>query len=98
MVSRNFFTDNEDLQFHIRTANWGRLLPLLEAYEDPNEAFTDPVEAASFYADMLETMGQFAAEQVAPYAAELDSQHPVQNGEEVETTEDVQLEIAHGWD
>ena len=79
------FTDNEDLQFHIRATDWGKLLPLLEAYEDPSEAFTDPKEAATFYADMLETIGQFAAEQIAPFTEELDSQHPVQNGEEVET-------------
>ena len=85
MVSRNFFTDNEDLQFHIRTADWGKLLPLLEAYEDPSEALSDPDEAATFYAEMLETIGQFAAEQIAPHTEELDSQHPIQNGEEVET-------------
>jgi alkylation response protein AidB-like acyl-CoA dehydrogenase len=85
MSSRNFFMDNDDLQFHIRNIDWGTLLPLVEAYENPEDAFSDPEEAGTFYADMLSTIGQFSAEQIAPYTTELDTQHPVQNGEEVES-------------
>ena len=85
MSSRNFFTDNEDLQFHVRNVDWATLLPLVEAYENPEDAFQDPSEASEFYADMLSTMGQFSAEQIAPFTTELDTQHPIQEGEEVRT-------------
>ena len=85
MSSRNFFIDNEDLQFHIRTMDWASLLPLVEAYENPEEAFKDPAQAGEFYAEMLTTIGQFAAEQIAPYTTELDTQHPTQEGEEILT-------------
>ena len=85
MSSRNFFIDNEDLQFHIRTMDWASLLPLVEAYENPEDAFSDPEEAREFYAEMLSTIGQFSAEQIAPYTTELDTQHPIQEGEEILT-------------
>ena len=81
-MSGNFFLDNDDLRFQFEQIDWETLLPLVEIGQDPEEAFTDAKEAQTFFADMLSSIGEFTAEEIAPFALELDDQHPtLENGE-----------------
>ncbi|MEO1272013.1 MAG: acyl-CoA dehydrogenase family protein [Myxococcota bacterium] len=79
----NFYKDNDDLRYYIeRGFDWEPLVRLTEFdYRDP-EGFKDPEEATAFYRDVLEMIGQFAAEEIGPYADEIDRQGmPLVDGE-----------------
>lgn len=81
MASTNFFLDNEDLQFQFENADWDALVGHVEKLNDDEDRFTSGEEAKTFYRDLLETLGNYIAEEIAPHWAELDEQHPtVENG------------------
>jgi alkylation response protein AidB-like acyl-CoA dehydrogenase len=71
----NFFTDNEDLQYHFsRGVQWDRFVPLWEEgfrFEDGPRSLE---EARELYAASLSEAGQYLAREVAPRAAEIDEQ------------------------
>jgi 3-(methylthio)propanoyl-CoA dehydrogenase len=73
----SFLKDNEDLQYYVdRGVEWDRLSGLLEnGYELPG-GFESADDARHFYIDVLQMVGEFAAEEVAPYALEIDRQSP----------------------
>ena len=67
----NFFTDNTDLQYYVNKGiDWK---PLIDAVEFPRTD-TDTVEMVDSYKEVLDLLGTFAADQIAPFAEELDSQ------------------------
>jgi len=71
----NFFRDNEDLRYYFeRGVDWEHVVRLTEKEFHDEGGFSNLEEAREFYGDILELAGQVAAEQIAPYAAELDSQ------------------------
>ncbi len=73
----NFYSDNEDLRFYIeRGLDWEPMVRLTEYDYRAPDGFTNAEEAKAFYADVLDMVGQFAANEVAPVAAEIDRQHP----------------------
>jgi alkylation response protein AidB-like acyl-CoA dehydrogenase len=78
----NFFTDNEDLQFYFDKAiKWDKLIELVENNPDDNP-YESPQEAVDTFKSIFEMFGQFVAEEIAPYAEEIDRQHPrLENGE-----------------
>lgn len=81
----NFYKDNEDLRYYIeRGLDWEPLVRLTEFdYRDP-EGFQGAAEATEFYTEVLEMIGQFTAEEIAPYADEIDRQGmPLEQGEVV---------------
>jgi len=70
----NFYKDNADLRRRIAAAPWGALLPALEKdFTDPHElAPSSLAEAEEQIGLVLELVGELAAEEVAPFAAEVD--------------------------
>lgn len=81
-MSSNFFTDNDDLKFQLSRIDWATLVPLVEGPFQDDDGFKDPKEAESFYLELLEALGEFAAKEVAPHWRELDEQHPeIKDGE-----------------
>jgi alkylation response protein AidB-like acyl-CoA dehydrogenase len=71
----NFFTDNEDLRFHFKSGvAWDRFVPLWEEgfrFEDGPRSLA---EAVDLYETALAELGEFAAREIAPRAAEIDQQ------------------------
>lgn len=71
----NFYTDNDDIRFYVeRGIDWE---PLVRAIEDDFESpdgFRDLDEALSFYKDVFEMFGQFVADEIAPYAKEIEDE------------------------
>ncbi len=73
----SFYEDNEDLRFYVEQyVDWQSLLDATELNPDSDDAFSDLDEAAEFYRSVLELVGEFSAEEIAPRWKELDTQHP----------------------
>jgi hypothetical protein len=74
----NFFKDNEDIQFQFEHFDWDWLVELREDHFKEKEAFAyapqDVNDAVDNYKKVLDIIGQICAEQLAPYAAEIDEQ------------------------
>lgn len=83
-MSRNFFTDNDDIRFHLERIDWDTLVPLVEDAFGDEEAFQSGQEAKEFYLEILTALGEVVAAEVAPYWKELDEQHPVLKDGEVD--------------
>jgi alkylation response protein AidB-like acyl-CoA dehydrogenase len=77
-MSDNFFDDNPDLRFHLRRLDWDALVKHTELDPKDPDAFKNGKDALESYEAMLQSMGEYAAKEVAPYWKELDQQHPVQ--------------------
>jgi alkylation response protein AidB-like acyl-CoA dehydrogenase len=71
----NFYTDNADLQFHVRDGiSWDRFVPAWEEgfrFEDGPRSLA---EARELYDACLTEVGEFAAREIAPRAREIDEQ------------------------
>jgi 3-(methylthio)propanoyl-CoA dehydrogenase len=71
----NFFTDNDDLQFHFREGvAWGRFVPLWEEGFRFDDGPRTLAEARELYDETLREAGAFAAREIAPHAREIDEQ------------------------
>ena len=71
----NFLKDNQDLRFYLKKGiDWNELVPLLEAEIGPEGDFKSVGEAQSFYGEIAEMVGQFAAEEIAPRSLGIDQQ------------------------
>ncbi|MCB9794302.1 MAG: acyl-CoA dehydrogenase family protein [Alphaproteobacteria bacterium] len=73
-TSTNFYADNEDLRWYVeRGIDWA---PLVEGAElgggEEGEGFGSVAEALEFYTEVLNLIGEFAATEIAPHAAEFD--------------------------
>jgi alkylation response protein AidB-like acyl-CoA dehydrogenase len=83
-TSTNFFLDNDDLRFQLSRVDWATLVELQESAFNDADAFKDPAEARAFYEDVLTSLGELIAKEIAPYERELDEQHPtIVNGDVV---------------
>jgi len=73
----NFYEDNADLRFYVeRYIDWAPLVELTE-YEWRSEGgFENVAEAKEFYVDLLNLIGNFTADEIAPLAAEIDQNKP----------------------
>ncbi len=71
----NFFTDNDDLQFHFRQGlPWDRFVPLWEEgfrFPDGPQSLT---EARELYQESLTEVGEFVAREVEPRARAIDQE------------------------
>jgi alkylation response protein AidB-like acyl-CoA dehydrogenase len=69
----NFFHDNEDLKFYVEKGiDWEPLVRTTEMdYRVPG-AFPSAKEALDFYKEILDMVGGFVADEIAPHAAQLD--------------------------
>src|SRR5215831_18378222 len=69
----SFLDDNADLRYYLeRGIDWDAVASLTEiGYRHP-DGFRSAAEALAFYRDVAAMVGGFAAEEVAPHAAEID--------------------------
>ena len=71
----NYLADNDDLLFYLeRGIDWAPIVALVEQEYAAPEGYKTAEEAVSAYRDMLEMVGSFAAEEVAPHASAIDRQ------------------------
>jgi alkylation response protein AidB-like acyl-CoA dehydrogenase len=71
----NFFTDNDDLQFHFtHGVQWDRFVPLWEDGFRFSDGPRNLEEARELYGLSLTEAGEYLAREVAPRAAEIDEQ------------------------
>jgi 3-(methylthio)propanoyl-CoA dehydrogenase len=71
----NFLDDNPDLQFYMGPGvDWDTLAWVTELGFRHPEGFRDAGQAMSFYREVVSSVGRFAADEIAPFAAEIDRQ------------------------
>ena len=71
----NFYEDNDDLRFYVEKGiDWG---PLYEHTQILGDVYESLDEATETWADTLQLIGEFSANEIAPYQRELDTQHNV---------------------
>ena len=71
----SFFHDNPDLEFYFdRGVDWDALVRLTEADLKAPGSHASVKEAVDFYREIMAMVGEFAAEQIAPHAREIDDQ------------------------
>lgn len=82
----SFLDDNDDLLWYLRVGvDWEPLVRLTEYDWQAEDGFRSTADAVELYSELLGLVGTFAAERIAPRAAELDRQHPrLVDGEVVE--------------
>ncbi len=72
----NFYADNDDLKFYVEQyIDWEKLVDLVENHFRAKDAPKDFREAVTSYKDVLELVGQFVADEVAPRARAMDNAH-----------------------
>jgi alkylation response protein AidB-like acyl-CoA dehydrogenase len=71
----NFYKDNADLQFYVEKGiDWSRVVELTERrFVDPDGP-KDLTEAKELYRDVMNLVGELAANEIAPHAAAIDAQ------------------------
>lgn len=70
----NFFTDNDDLQYYFdRGIDWTSIVHATEFGRPGSDDEQAVAEAVDTYRDMLEMIGKFAADELAPRAAAIDA-------------------------
>ncbi len=81
----NYYDDNEDLRFYVdKYIDWEPLVELSEYKYLAKDGFENASEALEFYQGVLDLVGSFAANEIAPHAAVIDLEHPrVEDGEVV---------------
>jgi hypothetical protein len=69
----NFLKDNDDLLFYLtKGIDWSTLVDLTEHGFRSPDGPEDLEEATTLYSDLLESVGSFVADEIAPVAAEID--------------------------
>ena len=69
----HFIRDNADLRFYLeRWIDWDKLLEMVEIRSDDPDAPVDGKEAKEFWLEILDLIADFAANEIAPHAEELD--------------------------
>jgi 3-(methylthio)propanoyl-CoA dehydrogenase len=81
----SFFSDNADLQFYFdKGVDWDALVRLTEADLKAPGSHATVKDAVDFYRDIANMVGEFAAEKIAPYVAQIDSEGVrFENGEAI---------------
>ena len=79
----SFFSDNEDLRFYFdKGVDWDTLVRLTEGDLKAPGAHASVKDAVEFYREIATMVGEFAADEIAPHAAEIDREGVVlENGE-----------------
>ncbi len=73
----NFYDDNDDLKFYVeKYIDWEPLVRLTEFDYRLNGGFENVEDALDFYRSVLDLVGNFAANEIAPNAAQIDREHP----------------------
>jgi alkylation response protein AidB-like acyl-CoA dehydrogenase len=73
----NFYADNSDLQYYVdHFIDWEPLVRLTEYDWTAPDGFRNVEDALEFYRGVLDLVGNFVAEQIAPKSEQLDREHP----------------------
>lgn len=73
----NFYDDNADMRFYMEDyIDWEPLVRLTEFDYRAKDGFDNAADALDFYKSILEMVGKFSANEVAPHWAEIDREHP----------------------
>ena len=71
----NFYKDNADLQFYVEKGiDWSRVVELTERRFVDADGPKDLTEAKELYRDVMNLVGELAANEIAPHAAAIDAQ------------------------
>ncbi|MCU0674498.1 MAG: acyl-CoA dehydrogenase family protein, partial [Myxococcota bacterium] len=71
----NFYKDNADLQFYVEKGiDWSRVVELTERRFVDQDGPKDLTEAKELYRDVMNLVGELAANEIAPHAAAIDAQ------------------------
>jgi alkylation response protein AidB-like acyl-CoA dehydrogenase len=71
----NFYKDNDDLRFYMeKWIDWEPLVELTEYLKRAKDGFKSTGEAVEFYTDIVDLIGQFVADEIAPHTEEIDRQ------------------------
>ncbi len=71
----DFLSDNDDLRWYFETGiDWTALFEQTSILDGEDAAVTDPAEAKAFWTEIAELIATYSAEEIAPFAAELDTQ------------------------
>ena len=71
----NFYRDNDDLRFYTeKWIDWAALQELTERFGDAHQAIPTLDDNVQFYHDVLDLVGQFVADEVAPHSAQIDKE------------------------
>lgn len=75
-MPENFYTDNEDLQFHMtRMVDWHKIIEMREHIGAEDSPYDSAEEAVETFLDMLQDpIGELAAQRLAPRAEEIDKE------------------------
>ncbi|MCP4599124.1 MAG: hypothetical protein GY847_01055 [Proteobacteria bacterium] len=74
--TENFYEDNEDLKFYVdKYIDWERLVMLTEFDFQMKDSYQNLEEALDVYQRILEMVGDFSANEIAPHAKEIDREH-----------------------
>jgi 3-(methylthio)propanoyl-CoA dehydrogenase len=69
----NFFKDNPDIHYYFEKGlDWEPLVAVSEYGYRTKDGFTNKDDAVQFYTQVAETIGEFAADEIAPYAKAFD--------------------------
>lgn len=69
----NFYRDNEDLLYYVEKGiDWAPLVRVTEKGFRDEDGFRTADEAVAFYRELMDGVGQFSAEAIAPVAGRLD--------------------------
>ena len=69
----NYFKDNPDLQFYIdQWINWDAIFEVTERFGYAKDSLNSKAEAVEFYRDILELVGQFVGDEIAPHSSQID--------------------------
>src|SRR5687768_11387519 len=80
----SFLDDNPDLKFYFEQGvDWPVLARLTEIRFGREDGFDEARDALAFYREVAATVGTFAAEEIAPYAEEIDRAGVLFDGGEV---------------
>jgi len=72
----NFYEDNPDLKFYVEQyLDWAPLVAMTEFNHKAPDGFATTAEALEFYKSVLDLIGAFSADAVAPNAAQIDREH-----------------------
>lgn len=81
-MSKNFYLDNDDLQFNLEHQDWDKMFPFVETDPSDPDAPRNVDEAKTLYKEFCRSLGEFIAEKIDPKVHLLDEEHPtLENGE-----------------
>ena len=91
----NFYTDNEDLRYYVeKDIDWVPIVTHRERNFTDKDGFKSTEEATAFYREILELVGGFVADDVAPHVRAIDEEGATHVAGEVHLPEKMETIMA----